>query len=333
MGDVAVSKVAGTFTPIGAAAAGVVAKLAAKEGNVERIPINSRADWLTLRRRDVTASDIAALFGCHPYRTVLQVFADKIGQGVDRGDNELFRRGRILEPAVAAAVSEERKEWLIAKATDYLRDPELRLGATPDWFATDARGVGIIETKTADPSIFDRDWQSGPPLAWTLQCLVQMMLADAAWGAVAVLVTSRDFPVYIYDVPRHPIAEAKIVAKVREFWRSVDSGEQPPFDFARDAEIIAAMFPKERDASVDLGLDNRLPEILARRAELAGQIKAAEAEKSAIDAEIKTKLGENAKGHLPGWRISWTTRAGYVAEVKPARVLRVTDLRAKENAA
>lgn len=36
--------------------------------NIEAIPATSRADWLALRRRDVTASDVAALFGAQAKR-------------------------------------------------------------------------------------------------------------------------------------------------------------------------------------------------------------------------------------------------------------------------
>lgn len=327
------------FKPIGAAAAGVVAGLATKmaeRAGIERIAINSRADWLTLRHRDVTASDIGALFGCHPYRSALQVFADKTGNGADRGDNSAMRRGRILEPGVAAAVAEERPEWKIEKASEYLRDPVIRLGATPDWYVTDPqRGRGVLETKTAEPSVFERDWRDGVPLAWTLQCLTQMMLAGTAWGAVAVLVTSRDYPVFIYEVPRHAGAEAKIIAKTKAFWASIEDGAPPAADFTKDGAAIAAMFPRETLETVDLSTDNRMPEILDRRVQIGEIIRAAEAEKEAIDAEIKQKLGEAAGATVPGFKITWKTqhRKEQVLPAKDIRVLRITELKQREQAA
>lgn len=293
---------------------------------IERIPVTDRSAWLALRRRDITASDIGALFGCHPYRSPLAVFADKVGEGHDRGDNSAMRRGRILEPSVAAAVSEEKLDWKIEKAAVYLRDPQLRLGATPDFFVQNKQGLGILETKTADPSVFEQDWKGGPPLAWTLQCLSQMMLAGAAWGAVAVLVTSREFPVFIYDVPRHAAAEAKIAAKVAAFWAAIELGQQPPADFTKDGPAIAALFKREKQGSeIDLSDNNRLPEILDRRAELAAILKSADAEKEAIDAEIKQAIGLAESATVPGWRISWKTqhRKEQVLVAKDIRVLRV----------
>jgi putative phage-type endonuclease len=303
---------------------------------IERIPIPDRSAWLALRRRDITASDIGALFGCHPYRSPLQVFADKVGEGHDRGDNSAMRRGRILEPAVAAAVAEEKPDWRIEKVTEYLRDPDLRLGATPDWYVHNKHGLGVLETKTADPSVFERDWKSGPPLAWTLQCLVQMVLTGASWGAVAVLVTSRDFPVFIYDVPRHEGAEAKIAEKVRAFWTAIEAGQQPPADFGKDGPTIEAMFKREqRGSEIDLSGNNRLPLILDRRAELVAELKDADARKDAIDAEIKQAIGLAETASVPGWRITWRTqhRKEQVLAAKDIRVLRITDLRSKGEAA
>lgn len=306
---------------------------------IKKIPVHSRADWLAVRKRDCTASDVGALFGVHPYRTALQVFADKTGEGIDRGDNAAMRRGRILEPGVAAAVAEERPRWSLEKVKEYWSDEDLRLGATPDFSVIDhahpERGMGIIETKTADPQIFERDWKQGVPLAWTLQCLTQMMLGGASWGAIAVLVVSRDFPVFIYDIERHPAAEAKIIDKVKAFWDAVESGTAPPADFARDGDAIQAMFRRDNGEAIDLSLDNRMPEVLERRAELAATIRAAEAEKEALDAEIKQKLGEASTATLRGWRITWKTqhREKFTVQAKDIRVLRIADLRAKQEAA
>lgn len=299
--------------------------------NIERISVSSRAEWLELRRHDVTASDIGALFGCHPYRSALQVYADKVGEGVDHADDAAMRAGRILEPGVAIAVAEERPQWKIGKANEYVRAPDLRLAATPDFYATDDRGPGILETKTADPVVFDRDWNGGPPIAWTLQCLVQMMLTGASWGAVAVLVRSRDFPIHIYDVPRHPDAERKIIEKVRGFWAAVETGTQPPADFTRDGAVLSTMFPHERGEPIDLSDSNRLPKILERRIELATLIRAAEAEKDAIDTELKSALGDAPEGRLPGWRVTWRTqhRKETIIPAKDLRVLRVSDLRSR----
>jgi predicted phage-related endonuclease len=174
---------------------------------IERRIIADREQWLAWRREDVTASAIGALFGVHPYLTKMRLYAEK--RGVEFGaneDNKLLRRGRWLEPAVGAAVAELRPDWRIVPAGVYLRDPELRLGATPDFFIyDDPRGLGVLQAKTASPSAFKRDWADGAevPMWIMLQLSVEMMLADAAFGAVAVLlVDAYGMDCKIIEFPR-----------------------------------------------------------------------------------------------------------------------------------
>jgi predicted phage-related endonuclease len=91
---------------------------------------------------------------------------------------------------------------------------------------------------------------------------------------------------------------------------------------------LASLYPTETlMKSVDLSGENHLPVLLAERAELNGQIKVAGKRVDEINTEIKFKLGDAEAAMLPGWNITWKTRAGYVANVKPTRVLRITDHR------
>ena len=103
---------------------------------IERIPIVNRAEWLARRKFDVTASKVGAIFGLDPYTSSLRLYIEK--QGIidlpEPTESGPMRRGRILESAVAAAVADERPNWRIEKATDYFRDDELGLAATPDFF-------------------------------------------------------------------------------------------------------------------------------------------------------------------------------------------------------
>ena len=299
--------------------------------NIEAIPATSRADWLALRRRDVTASDVAALFGAHPYRTILQVYADKTGTGTDRGDNAAMRRGRILEPAVAEAWYEERGERL-TKATLYLRSPEHRVGATPDYLTIANEPV---ECKTAAPEVFERDWAEGPPLAYVLQCLVQVYLTGAPRGWIALMIDNRAKDFFVFDVPRNDAAWERIIAAAAVFWRAVDAGEMPAVDYSRDAAAIKALYPRDNGATVDLSGDNMLPEMLAERARLKDEVAEREDRLEAIDTEIKAKMGEAATGTLDGYRITYKlqNRKEVVIPATSYRVLRITKLKEKDIAA
>ena len=118
---------------------------------IERRVINSESEWLEWRRQDITASTVAALFNRHPYTTPLKLYLEKRGVEFTAPRSRDAARPR-LEPAVAKAVGEKRPDWKLEPAGVYLRDPDLRLGATPDFFIHgDARGLGVLQTKNMRP--------------------------------------------------------------------------------------------------------------------------------------------------------------------------------------
>lgn len=304
---------------------------------IERRIITDRQTWLEWRKRDVTASSIGALFGVHPYSTALRLYAEKRGTEFAPldDDNKLLRRGRWLEPSVAKAVSELRPDWKLEAPNVYLRDPELRLGCTPDFLIkSDPRGLGVLQAKTCAASVYEREWLSGeePPMWIVLQTLTEMMLCEATHGAVAVLkVDAFDMTCDVIDVPRHPPSEDKIRSAVANFWQQVANGIEPEPDFARDAETIKALSPRETAGKrVDFSGHNALPQMLADRAAYMAVIEDAEEKKKTIENEIKYLLGdaESAIG-LDGWRITYkmTDYKAYSVPARSTRVLRIQNKR------
>jgi predicted phage-related endonuclease len=253
------------------------------------------------------------------------------GVEFDQADDRVLRRGRLMEPAVALAVSEERADWKIEKCDSYYRDPELHLGATPDFFIHgDPRGLGVLQTKTAAPHIFERDWEGGAtvPFWIQLQVLTEAMLTEAAFGAVAVLrVDAFDLALALIEVPRHPAAEQRIKAAVAQFWADVAAGREPDPDYGKDAELLKVIAPHEVvGTTVDLSGDNELPALLDQRAEIMTAMKGFEARKDEIETAIKFRMrdAESVVG-LPDWNITWKTthRAEYVMKAKDIRTLRI----------
>lgn len=306
---------------------------------IERHPVKDEASWLALRKRDVTASVVAALFGAHPYETSLGLYAAKSGVEMPEPDSAVLRRGRLLEGAVAAAVSEQHPEWRIEKATEYLRDPDLRLGATPDFYIHgDPRGLGILQAKTVAPSAFRKHWTDGMPPFWiALQNATEMMLEpEAAFGVVAALVIDPfKLDCAIYPIPRHAGAEQRIRDAVAAFWQDLDAGREPSPDYGRDADLVAALYPAETPAkAIDLSGDNMLPVLLAERAELKARIAADEKRAKEIETEIKFKMQDAEIGTCGGFNITFKTqhRKAFSVPASSSRVLRIADRRPKEQA-
>jgi len=298
--------------------------------------ITSESEWLEWRRQDVTASDVAALFGLHPYKTLLELWAEK--SGVDLGrekETAAMRRGRILEPSVAAAVAIERPKWTLTPSRVYLREQVSRIGATPDFDIYDQRrfvGRGILQAKTVSPSVFDEQWTAESPPFWiVLQAQTELMLRpDADFGAVAALIIDPwRFDVAIYEMEPHPEAHDRIRAAVVKFWQAVDAGAQPPADFNRDGDLLAALYPRERIERPDVNMDGngRIAVLLRERRRLIAGKRETARWLGAINTELKAMLRDAESAYGRDWRVTWKTqkRTPRYDVGGVSRVLRITD--------
>lgn len=296
--------------------------------------IESTGAWLDWRRSDITASRLPALFGLHPYLSLPQL-ADIMRGSTGTGttsvpDSPAMRRGRILEPAVAAALAEERPELRLIKATTYHRVPEWRLGCTPDYFAepyfAEPGNPGIVQCKTVSPQQWQA-WHGKIPTGYVIQTLCEMMVTGRAWGLLAVLEVSPSYPLHVVEVPRHAAAERRILDAVAAWWRSFDAGEIA--GTAPSAEIEAEL---DDGSFVDLSKDNALPAILDERQSLKATTSEAEKRLKELDYEIKNRMGRASRGWLPGYNISFATQ--HRKEVLlPERTFRVLRVRAVDDAA
>lgn len=309
---------------------------------IERIPIDpakDRATWLALRQQDITASDVPAICGEGMFGSATKVWAEKLGKVGPQEMTEAMKRGLWGEAAVFEAIGWEYPDWDVRRAKIYLRDPELRLGATPDGAAIipGLDGVTVIQTKVIARPVFNAYWLKDPedeysgivaPLGYQLQTLTEAMLADAARAMIVALVVDT-FKWSLYTIPleRNPAAEIVIRDRVASFRANyLDTGVQPPVDPERDDEVLKSLFPQDNGLEIDLSHDNELPGFVHQlETGRAAKKNAEEIEKVAKTA-IAGKMGEAAIARLAdGRRISFKTqhRASYQVAESDFRVMRV----------
>lgn len=301
---------------------------------IERIPVTDRAAWLALRQRDVTASTVGCLLGLHEYQTAYGLWALKTGRiAEDPEETPPMRRGRLLEPVALQLLAEERPDWRIEPPAVYLRDPDVRLGATPDAFASDPTraGFGVVQIKTVEPSVFRRKWRDPdtgditPPLWIVVQAITEAHLAGASWAAVGAMTVSFGLELHVIEVPIHAGVIDRTRQAVADFWAMVGRGDEPDPDFARDGGVIARLYEADHGTEIDLSAANHLPVLANERDRLKVRITAAESRIEEIATEFKAALGNHATAILAdGRRVSWRTQHRRAYSVAPAsfRVLR-----------
>lgn len=309
---------------------------------IEVITPKDRAAWLRARGQDVTASVVGALFGVHDFVTLYELWAIKTGRA-PREDQETdaMRRGRLLEPVAVQILREERPDWQIEYSTEaqiYYRDPERRIGATPDVIAhCPRRGKGVVQIKSVEAGTYRRKWldeegNAEAPLWIALQASLEAHLTGAQWAAVMPLVVSFGVEAPVIDIPTDHMAGVieAIAEKAAEFWQMVQEDREPPVDYARDGALIDRLYrigdPREE---ADLTAAPHILEDIQRRHELRREIAAREAEAAGIETRIKALMGSAEVGHLPrGLTATWKTqkRRGPDGRWITARPLRLPNL-------
>jgi predicted phage-related endonuclease len=277
---------------------------------IERLSIKSREQWLAMRRQDVTASTAGALLGLHPYVSAWSLWAEKTGLVPSDGEmTPAMERGLELEPIAIKRLQKMHPDWNVNIAPFYWRDTEARLGATPDCYAEDnARGLGIIQIKSVEPSAFREHWYEDdelrPPLWIAIQAIIEAHLTGASWAAVAALVIGYGIDLHVMDVPIHPGIITRIKAETKAFWEMIERGEEPSPDYGKDAALIEQIFAKPEEIEIDLSADNSLPEAVAEYFTLGKSLAEIGDQRRARRAEILHKLGNASAARIATGRIS-----------------------------
>lgn len=268
------------------------------------------------RAAHVGASEVAALFDCHPWLTRYELWNRKAGKlatpefnelGPDNVPlNERAYWGVQFEKAIIAAAMER---WGYQECEPVERLSNGRgLGGHPDRrVMCPQRGRGILETKMVD-WLERKKWGDEPPLNYLLQGQTYAGLDNADWCDIIVLVGGNALERHQYALK--PVIFADIEARVAEFWTSIRENKPPKPDYKRDGSALVEIYSMAADSLVDLRLDNRATHLACEYLEAHGAYKSAEAKLDEVKAEWLDKLGDHTEAMVDGYRVRIPVIAG-----------------------
>jgi predicted phage-related endonuclease len=287
---------------------------------IQTFSTTNRPEWLSLRHRDVTGSEVGALFNLHRYLTPAQLYAKKVSStAAFDAVGSAVTRGQRLEKFVADQLHEEYGFAHIRKADMYYRDTECRLGGTPDYFIPSDPNAEfeILEIKTIAARDFVEKWRGGDPEgeiipeSWQLlQAQTYMYLTGAPSAKFAVLPVSDWAPMDIHIV--NVVRRQGIIDKIREraaaFWEAVDHGVVPPFDYEKDTAAIKAIYAgvtegKEIDLRNDIEIIKDL-DVLEHQKAIK---KEAESTITSIENRIRAKMRDAEFAAIPNGQMTLKT--------------------------
>lgn len=270
----------------------------------EIITPDSKEHWLELRTKDITSTEVSALFGLSPYTTEFELWHAKLKGGIQEFvQTERMAWGNRLEEAIARGIAED--EGLdIVPMKNYYRLPVAQMGSSFDFRVL---GGGIFEIKNVDSLVFRDKWevigdQVLMPAHIEMQVQHQMAVSGYEWAKIGVLVGGNK--TYVIHRNRNEVVIQNIFKRVGEFWASVCLGSAPVPNYERDAAAIARLKSyAEPDKTIEV--DGSEWEHLATcYKEASLDEKNAKNRKNAVKAEMLMKIDNAEKVKGPGFSIS-----------------------------
>lgn len=204
----------------------------------------SEDDWLRFRKRGIGASEFGAVMGLSPYKSNVELFWEKVGQGLNYSiESMAMFSGTEMEDFVArwweywggdeaSLIRNKRMKNKVRKMSNvnaYIQNitmPHLfisldrRIHKHVDIDTGEQRQNGALEIKTI--SGFESDkWESGIPPSHVAQIQGQLLVTGWKYGELAVLKDGRKFDVYPFE--RHAGMCKAILKKTTDFWKRVES--------------------------------------------------------------------------------------------------------------
>ena len=184
---------------------------------------------LEKRKKYVTSTEVAAVFGVSKYRTPFSLWHLKKGELEESFEsNERAEMGLAFERVIAELACQKLELPAPTSMDEFLTDDILKMAASFDFKTKKDGKRKIIECKAVDGIIFKNEWTVegdeiiDEPLWIALQNQMQLMVSGDESLILAVLVGGNRLLVKI--VEKNEKVQAAIREKVAEFWAS----KEPP---------------------------------------------------------------------------------------------------------
>lgn len=258
--------------------------------NTKVLGYDNEDDWHELRAKRIGGSDVGAILGVNPYKSIVDVYVDKT-EGSDFKGNNATYWGHVLEGTVLKEFSNRHKELIVYEVpysvvNDFLianLDGALKDKETGDY--------GVLEIKTT--SVWNRrEWEEDIiPQSYYAQIQHYLMLTGYKFAYVAVLIGGNEYKEFKVERSEEDIE--LIRNKSTEFYNENLLKKIPPMPDGSDAymnHLKKKAMEIENNEVIEF---NYLEEKAAKVKELGKQINSLKKDQDLLKEEIMLELINN----------------------------------------
>jgi len=268
----------------------------------------TEAEWHSLRKNGIGASESPAVLGEHPYLSRIELWAHKTEKlPDDEFENEAMEWGHELEPIIARKAAkrlgvdifdEGRFNLVVHPNVPYLFATIDRRAESPKF-----DGPGAVECKNTS-AYLSKAWQDSGPLHAQIQLQTQLEVRVWNWGVLAGLVGGNSLAAHLAD--RDKEMGEIIVNEVGEFWDQHVMKDIPPEPDASESarRTLHKLHAEDRGTTVMLPAES-LKWVEQRKVGKA-LIQTGEEKVDEAENQLKAIMGDATWAKIPGGgRLQW----------------------------
>lgn len=274
----------------------------------------SRESWLKERCKGIGGSDAAAVLGLSRYKSPLEVYLNKIGEGIEVESTERMQWGLKLERLILDEYGART-----GYDTQHNANQEISIHEKYDWFICTCDGwaykpfeeKGVIECKNIDKWSAS-EWQDGHvPDEYLIQLQHNVGVTGCTWGVLCVLIGGNEWRYYEFD--RDDELIALIIEKERAFWFDNVLARVPPDATGASLEVLGKLYKHSNETSITLR-DNAVGEAILSYLDAKAHVDDYTKRKEDAESVIKAAMQDAGQGiYYDGekaYSVSWSDVKG-----------------------
>jgi predicted phage-related endonuclease len=284
-------------------------------------PTHGEQDWLDTRfwdkqkRKRLSASAVAAIYGLHPFVPMDKYAAEMLGDipPAPIPPTWAMTRGNDLEPlCINWAIQRTGIQWITPEEMFACETDEgARMIATLDGFYENGDERKILEIKT-----MNREWSGEMPDYWRIQGIQQAICADVSHVTWGIFDASMTFHIYEQTISDGEIQEH--CEKVAKWLTAIDLGMTPE-GVHWSYETITARYQKPAPTSIEL--PHTAKELVAQLKHVKSELKSYGEIEDRLKAELCDLIGPNEVATVDGTIIAtWKGKSWASLDIKSLKM-------------
>lgn len=265
----------------------------------------SREEWLSKRKQGIGGSDVGAIMGVNPYKSIIDVYIDKVNDLAEEKQSEAAYWGTQLEALVAEEFQKQTGKK-VRRRNAILRHPQY------DFMLAniDREVVGekaILECKTAN-AYFAKQWDGEEvPASYIYQVQHYMAVTGYDRAYIAVLIGGNRF--LWKTIERDDELIEIMIDAEKDFWENNVKKQHPPvYKITPTVDALKRLYPNDNGnvAVIDEETEENIKLLL--------QIKESEKElknqKELLERKIKLVMKDTSVMRNTQYKVTWKEQLG-----------------------